>query len=212
MLRERNSARSPPGDVRFCRGAIFFGRFSYRYRQAVAALRGVCRQKPPRSLAERTALVQKLEHAQQARRNTAAIWTYVQSALGPIWANTETRWQDARVLAAWTRAALSTEIGARQIIILAAQSADLSVYADYARRLERVRGTPTLRFSTYAAPSSPILTVYPEQRSLGKFLLRHSSRSLRRGARNLMRPMTGSQRARRSSDCTGRVSTGLPTA
>ncbi len=117
-------------------GQSFFGRFSRRYRQAVAALRGVCRQKPPRSLAERTALVQKLEHAQQARRNTAALSTYVQAALGPIWANTETCWQDARVLAAWTRAALS-ELGARQIIMLAARSADLSAYADYASGLER---------------------------------------------------------------------------
>jgi very-short-patch-repair endonuclease len=117
-------------------GQSFFGRFSRRYRQAVAALRGVCRQKPPRSLAERTALVQKLEHAQQARRNTATLSTYLQAALGPIWANTETCWQDARALATWTRAAHS-EIGARQIIMLAARSADLSAYANYASGLER---------------------------------------------------------------------------
>jgi very-short-patch-repair endonuclease len=117
-------------------GQSFFARFSRRYRQAVAALWRVCRQKPPRSLVERVTLVQKLEHAQQARRNTAALSTYVQAALGPIWANTETCWQDARSLAAWTSAALS-EIGARQIIMLAARSADLLPHADYANDLER---------------------------------------------------------------------------
>jgi very-short-patch-repair endonuclease len=116
-------------------GQSFFGRFSRRYRQAVAALRGICRQNPPKSLAERAALVHRLESAQEARRDIAAISTYVQSALGPIWANTETRWQDARALAAWTRAALSG-IGVPQIIVLAARSADLSAYADYASGLE----------------------------------------------------------------------------
>jgi very-short-patch-repair endonuclease len=55
--------------------------------------------------------------------------------LGPIWGNSDTRWQDARALAAWTRAALS-EIGGRQIIVLAARSADISAYADYANSLE----------------------------------------------------------------------------
>jgi very-short-patch-repair endonuclease len=118
-------------------GQSLFGRFSRRYRRSLAALGGICQQKPPRRLAERIALVQKLKHAQEARRNTAAISTYVQSALGPIWANADTRWRDARALAAWTRAALS-EIGARQIIILAARSPDLLAYADYASGLERL--------------------------------------------------------------------------
>jgi very-short-patch-repair endonuclease len=116
-------------------GQSFFGRFSRRYRQAVAALRGIYRESPPRSHAERTALVQKLEHAQEARRNIAAISTYVNSALGPIWANTQTRWQEARALAAWTRAAQS-QVGARQIILLAARSSDLSPYMDYTSGLE----------------------------------------------------------------------------
>ena len=116
-------------------GQSFFRRFSRRYRQAVAAVRAIYRQKLPRSVAERTALIQKLENAQRAYRNTAALSTYMQAALGPIWANIETRWQDARDLAAWTRAALS-EIGGRQIIMLAARSADLSAYADYVSGLE----------------------------------------------------------------------------
>src|SRR5262249_1163178 len=117
-------------------GQSFFGRFSRRYRQAVSALRGVCKQKLPRSVADRIALVQKLERAQQARLNTDAISTYLQSALGPIWGNARARGRDARGLAGWTRVALS-ETGARQIITLAARSADLSAYADYASGLER---------------------------------------------------------------------------
>jgi very-short-patch-repair endonuclease len=117
-------------------GLSFFGRFSRRYREAVAAVRGIYRQKLPRSVAERTALIKKLENAQQLCRNTAALSTYMQAALGPIWTNTETRWQDARALAAWTRAAL-LEIGGRKIIRLAARSANLSTYADYVSGLER---------------------------------------------------------------------------
>jgi hypothetical protein len=117
-------------------GQSFLGRFSRRYREATAALRGICREKPPRRLAERVALVQKLEHAQKTWHEFVAVSAYVQAALGPIWANTETRWQEARELAAWTRVALS-EIGAQQIITLAARSAKISAYADYVGGLER---------------------------------------------------------------------------
>ena len=117
-------------------GQSFFGRFSRAYREAVAALRGICRHKPPRRLAERVAMVQKLQHAQKAWDEFAAVSAYVQAALGPIWANAETRWREARELAAWTRVALS-EIGARQIITLAARSADISAYAGYVSSLER---------------------------------------------------------------------------
>jgi hypothetical protein len=116
-------------------GQSFFGRFTRRYRQAATGLREVCRDKPPRRLAERIALIEKVERAQKASRDTAALSNYLQGVLGPIWGNSDTRWQDARALAAWTRAALS-EIGGRQIIVLAARSADISAYADYANSLE----------------------------------------------------------------------------
>jgi Protein of unknown function (DUF4011)/AAA domain len=117
-------------------GQTFFGRFSGRYRKARRSLREVCRKKPPRMLAERAALVQKLADAQEARRGNAALSAYLRAALGPIWADTETKWPAARALAAWTRAALS-EIGGRQIITLAARSKGISAYADYASGLER---------------------------------------------------------------------------
>ena len=137
-------------------GQSFFGRFSRRYRQAVAAVRGIYRQKLPRSVAERVALVQKLEHAQQTYLNIAALSAYMQSALGPIWANTESRWQDARALAAWTRAALS-EIGGRQIIMLAARSPDLSAYADYVSGLERAATESNTAFQRVCRAVEPDL-------------------------------------------------------
>jgi hypothetical protein len=112
-------------------GQSLFGRFSRRYRQALTDLRGICRQRLPRRLADRVALVQKLADAQDARRDSAALSAYLQAALGPIWAGTETKWPAARALAAWTRAALS-EIGGRQIITLAARVTDLSAYATVA--------------------------------------------------------------------------------
>jgi hypothetical protein len=117
-------------------GQSFFRRFSRRYRHAMIALRGVCRKKPPRNLAERIALVEKLENAQQASRDNTAVSARLQTVLGPIWDGTETHWPDARALAAWTRRALS-ELGGPQIITLAALSADLSAYADYPGELER---------------------------------------------------------------------------
>jgi very-short-patch-repair endonuclease len=117
-------------------GQSFFGRFSHRYRKALRALRDVSRRKLPSRLADRVALVQKLADAQQAHHESTALLAYLQTALGPIWAGTETRWSDARALVAWTRAALS-EIGGPQIITLAARSNDLSAYAEYANGLER---------------------------------------------------------------------------
>jgi very-short-patch-repair endonuclease len=124
-------------------GQSFFGRFRRRYRQALTTLREVCRQKLPRRLAERAALVQKLADAQQAQSDCTALWAHLQIALGPIWAGTETRWPDARALATWTRAALS-EMGGRQIVTLAARGADLLAYADYASNIERAaRDTET---------------------------------------------------------------------
>ena len=121
--------------LRRAEGSIF-ARLTGDYRQAVSALRDVCRQKPPMRLAKRIALIERLDSARQARRDFAPLSAYLQAALGPIWADVDTSWSDARVLAEWVQGALS-QIGGAQIIKLAAKTSNLSAFADYANSLER---------------------------------------------------------------------------
>jgi very-short-patch-repair endonuclease len=117
-------------------GRTFFGRLGRRYKAARTALRRICRNRPPRAVADLIALVRKLENAQAARQSLASLLPSVSSALAPIFANSEPRWQTAYSLLAWTRAAHS-EVGARQIITLAARAPDLAPYSNYAAELER---------------------------------------------------------------------------
>jgi very-short-patch-repair endonuclease len=114
-----------------------FARLTRNYRQAVAALREVCHRKPPRRLAKRISLIEKLESAQEARRDFVARSAYLQAELGPIWAGISTRWSDARALGEWVRGALS-QIGGVQIIKLAAKVSDPPAFASYADNLEQV--------------------------------------------------------------------------
>lgn len=123
--------------------ASIFARLKYRYRQAISALRNVCHQKPPRRLTKRIALIEKLEEAQRSGRDFTARSAYLQTQLGPIWADINTPWRDARELGAWARGALS-QIGGAQIIKLAAGAANLSAFAEYTNSLEQT----TQRFET----------------------------------------------------------------
>ncbi len=116
-------------------GRTFFGRLGRRYKEARAALRRICRNRPPSAVAELIGLVRKLENAQAARQSLATMLPSVLSALRPIFADSEPRWQEAHSLLAWTRAAHS-EVGGRQIITLAARAPDLAPYANYAAELE----------------------------------------------------------------------------
>lgn len=121
-------------------GRSFVGRLGRRYRRAAAILRAIFRNKPPKSLADRVALLRKLQTAQEARRDFSVVSSYLSTVLGPIWQNGGNFWHESRVLMQWTRVALS-DIGAKQIIALAARSADLTAFGPYADNLEQIAET-----------------------------------------------------------------------
>jgi hypothetical protein len=116
-------------------GASFFRRFSRRYRQTNADLRAICRDKPPKNLRDRIALVEILAKAQECRHEFATkVAPHLSSAMGTKWSGVKTRWIDARRLAAWTRCALS-ETGGARLVKLGARTKDLRVFSAFADKL-----------------------------------------------------------------------------
>jgi very-short-patch-repair endonuclease len=118
-------------------GPSFFRRLGKRYRQATADLRAICRAQPPRSLALRIAMIERLRDAQTAYREFSKIKNYLVPILGALWADLNSNWTAARGVATWLAQARS-HIGANQIIALAAKSADVSTFAAYADALDGV--------------------------------------------------------------------------
>jgi very-short-patch-repair endonuclease len=116
-------------------GPSFLRRFSRRYRQANADLRAICRNKPPKALTDRIALVEELQETQESRVAFNNEARNLSTALGPIWAELKTPWADARALAAWARCA-SGELGGGRLLTLAARTQDLQVFSDFASSLE----------------------------------------------------------------------------
>ncbi|HEY2823687.1 MAG TPA: hypothetical protein VGJ06_21770, partial [Candidatus Acidoferrum sp.] len=96
-------------------GSSFFRRLGSRYRQAAASFRAIYKNRPPKTLKERIALVEKLQIAQENQHEYARIEPLLSSALGPFWRGPGTSWNDAGILAAWARVALSEFGGARLI-------------------------------------------------------------------------------------------------
>jgi Protein of unknown function (DUF4011)/AAA domain len=116
-------------------GPSFLRRFTRRYRQANADIRAICRSKPPKSLKDRIALLEALQKAQEGRREFSKKARSLSSALGPLWAELDTPWAEARALADWVRFACC-ELGGARLIGLAARIQDLRVFSDYASSLE----------------------------------------------------------------------------
>ena len=120
-------------------GWSFFGRLRTSYRRAGTMLSAICRNQPPKNLRGRVALLQKLQNAQQARQEFARASSFLSVVLSPR-QNAGDCWGDARALLDWTRAAL-TQIGAKQIIALAARTSDLNAFGPYADNLEQLAET-----------------------------------------------------------------------
>ena len=118
-------------------GPSFFRRFSGRYRQAVADLRAICREKPPKRLKERIALVEKLRDAQARRVVFSGQATFLSEALGPVWNGAQTDWNEAIALWHWTRVARSL-LGKDRLVEMAARSQDLSTFNKFADYLEQL--------------------------------------------------------------------------
>jgi len=75
--------------------------FVRKYRDAIAELRSVCRNDPPKQLAERLALLDSLITAQTARRLLEQERDFGQSALRRFWKGRNTSWSIVNALSTW---------------------------------------------------------------------------------------------------------------
>jgi very-short-patch-repair endonuclease len=116
-------------------GGSFFRRMSGRYRKANAESRGICRNKPPKSLKERIALIELLQKGQESRRQFSNKFSLLATALGDLWAEHKTHWAEARAIAAWAWVA-QFELGGSRLLTFAARTKDLGVYSAFADKLE----------------------------------------------------------------------------
>ena len=121
-------------------GPSFLRRCSRRYRQANADLRAICRSKPPKALKDRIALLDALQKAQEDHAQFGKKESRLAAALGPIWAELNTPWTDARALATWVRGA-AAELGGAHLLSLAAGTQDLRLFSDFADSLETAANT-----------------------------------------------------------------------
>jgi hypothetical protein len=69
-----------------------------RYRRAIADLRSLCRESPPKRLQDRLALLDKLIAAQLARRKLGDEREFGCAVLGSIWAFETTQWTAVEAL------------------------------------------------------------------------------------------------------------------
>jgi very-short-patch-repair endonuclease len=126
-------------------GPSFLRRLSRRYRHANADLRALCRNKPPKTLTDRIALVEELQKAQESRAAFNRKASNLSAALGPLWAELKTPWADAGALAAWARCA-SGELGGACLFTLAARTQDIQVFSDFASSLEAAANAASKAF------------------------------------------------------------------
>ncbi len=116
-------------------GGSLFRRLGSRYRRANAELRALCRNKPPKELRDRIALVEMLQSGQECRRLFAKKARLLEPALGSMWADYKTEWADVKEIAAWARRAMF-ELGGAKLLMFAARAQDLRVYSNLADKLE----------------------------------------------------------------------------
>ncbi|HTT80186.1 MAG TPA: DUF3320 domain-containing protein [Stellaceae bacterium] len=88
------------------RAIAIFGQNTFRvlrgeYRRAVAELNSLCQAAPPRTYAERVALLDSIMVAQKARRLLAAEATFANTVLGDLWAGEDSSWSDIENLISW---------------------------------------------------------------------------------------------------------------
>jgi hypothetical protein len=116
-------------------GRSLFRRFGSRYRKAIADMHALCRDRPPKSVAARIALIQRLEEGQRRWRAYLEAKQLLSGALAPVWHDLDTNWEDAQNLALWVRTALS-ELGGPKLLSIATQTQDLRVFFNFAEDLE----------------------------------------------------------------------------
>lgn len=102
-----------------------YGRSAFRcfvanYRGAVGNLRGICRDRPPRRLADRLGLLDELIATRVARRWIEDQDEFGRAVLGPIWAAENTRWPAAEALLAWVDEVAGAGLAADLIVLASA--------------------------------------------------------------------------------------------
>jgi SEC-C motif len=119
--------------------ASFFRRLTKRHRHAQAELRALCKRKPPKKVEDQIALLEKLDEAQATYRTFVEKGAFLSAALGPVWGEFQTKWDEAIALSTWTRVALSL-LGKERLVEMAARSEDLDAMNKFASWLEvRIR-------------------------------------------------------------------------
>ncbi|MGA8698313.1 MAG: DUF4011 domain-containing protein, partial [Xanthobacteraceae bacterium] len=126
-------------------GGSLFRRLGSRYRRANAELRALCRNKPPKELRARIALVEMLQSGHECRQQFAEKAHLLKPALGSMWADYKTEWADATEIAAWARRAMF-ELGGAKLLVFAARAQDLRVYPNLADKLEGMAKAAALAF------------------------------------------------------------------
>jgi very-short-patch-repair endonuclease len=126
-------------------GGSLFRRLGSRYRRANAELRALCRNKPPKELRDRIALLEMLQSGQKCRQDFAEKARLLKPALGSMWADYKTEWANAREIAAWARRAMF-ELGGAKLPVFAARAQDLRVFSNLADKLEGMAKAAALTF------------------------------------------------------------------
>lgn len=138
-LRDRLVAAAWSADVAAVRRAIAaHGRswlrcFNGAYRQAVAALRALCREPPPRRLGERLRLLDGIIAARSARQSLRQDDEFGRAVLGPLWAAEESDWPTVEALLQWAEAAARIDLPVDPLALAA--TVDLAHCAVLAERL-----------------------------------------------------------------------------
>jgi very-short-patch-repair endonuclease len=125
------------------------------YRQAVAELRALCRQPPPRRGDERLSLIDRIIAAQAARGSLQQEDAFGRAILGALWAAEETPWMVVEALLEWAEEAGKVESSADLFAL--APAVDRAACAALAERLASALDAFTAGFAGPAAIVRPDL-------------------------------------------------------
>jgi len=115
-------------------GPSFFRRLGSKYRSTIASMRAICKEAPPKSLDAKISVLERLRHAQSARKEFEAVSDLLKSAIEPSWRGIETDWADIDLLRAWAGAALTNSNGDR-LLDLAGKASSFDLFHAFAEKL-----------------------------------------------------------------------------
>ncbi len=144
-------------------GGSFFRRLSSRYRTAVADLRALSKDAPPKKQAERIAALEGLRDAQAARKEFEAVRGEMRLLLGELWAERSTQWSRVHRLRDWVRQA-SAMTPSAPLFRLAARSEQLGMLVQYADQLAALsKGATVALAGTVADTRANLLLIFRKQ-------------------------------------------------